>query len=185
MAQQLSWKDIEKSSPIKYPFHYMLDIVKHKEWYDSHGVEQYIIIVVRDENISFESRRKEHCNYEDLIIKEEMFSSRIINDAIYKYILEDDSIGYKKQIYENLNTNVGKKKSKSVFSDIDIDVDVIFSLMPSNNRVILVSYETLMYLKDPYIKMLYEKLDIESEYMPNFKDGNVKYLKRYKKYFDR
>ena len=48
--------------------------------------------------------------------------------------------------------------------------------IPMGNNVVLVSYESLMMLKDPYVRMLYEALDIDSDHMPFIKDGNAKYI---------
>ncbi|KAL9182735.1 hypothetical protein ACHAXT_004014 [Thalassiosira profunda] len=45
------------------------------------------------------------------------------------------------------------------------------------NRVLVVSYETLMSLQAPYLFDTYKMLGIESDYIPEFKDGNEKYVK--------
>ena len=54
-----------------YPSRYNLDIVANKEWYESKGVEQVFVIVLRDQSISAESR-EEHCNNAVLKAKEEV-----------------------------------------------------------------------------------------------------------------
>jgi hypothetical protein len=41
---------------------------------------------------------------------------------------------------------------------------------------VTVSYETLMTLKGGYLKEIYKQLDIESQYIPAFDNGNVKYV---------
>jgi len=42
---------------------------------------------------------------------------------------------------------------------------------------IIISYETLMTLKEVYLKQtLYKKLRIESDYIPNFENGNIVYV---------
>jgi hypothetical protein len=43
-------------------------------------------------------------------------------------------------------------------------------------RVITVSYEALMEFREPYLFDLYYQLGINSTYVPEFKDGNVKYI---------
>lgn len=43
-------------------------------------------------------------------------------------------------------------------------------------ELVLVSYESLMALKETYLFDLYRKLGIQSDYIPNFKDGNQKYI---------
>jgi len=42
--------------------------------------------------------------------------------------------------------------------------------------VVVVSYESLMKLKGVYIQLLYKALGIESNYVPEFRDGNEKYI---------
>ena len=43
-------------------------------------------------------------------------------------------------------------------------------------RVISMSYETLMELQEPYLLNLYNRLGIDSTYVPEFKNGNFKYV---------
>jgi len=43
-------------------------------------------------------------------------------------------------------------------------------------RVVMVNYESLMRLKEPYLLNLYRELSINSTYVPQFKDGNDKYV---------
>lgn len=43
-------------------------------------------------------------------------------------------------------------------------------------RVVTVNYESLMKLQDPYLFDLYNELGIKSTHVPQFKDGNVKYV---------
>lgn len=216
MTKELKWNikprlkgSIEAEQPaIRYPARYFLDINTHKDWYDSHGVEQYIIIVTRDENVSFNSRLKGHCGNVTIAEDEERLATNIINDAIYKYILEEDRARktdlrhlWDPPEYQNTNntemrakkneklkrmkmfeqslvsqTNtIGRRKLGSLFEK---NAEALSSFMPSKNRVVLVSYESLMTLQAPYVKMLFKQLGIESEYMPTMKDGNAKYVPR-------
>jgi len=46
-----------------------------------------------------------------------------------------------------------------------------------DSEILLASYETLMSLQDIYLFDLYRKLRIQSSYIPEFKDGNSKYIK--------
>jgi hypothetical protein len=48
--------------------------------------------------------------------------------------------------------------------------------LPFGNNVVLVSYESLVKLEGTYIKMLYNVLGIESDYVPDIKNGNSKYV---------
>ena len=154
-----SWQELavnatfDISNPDKpiYPERYFLDIVANKEWYESQGVEQVFVIVIRDKTVSFTSRVG-HCNNALLRQKEEELGTELINSAIEKYILN--------------GTDNGRKLS---------------STLPSGNNVFLVSYETLLKLEDVYIRMIYNALGIESDYMPTFKDGNEKYVTAPKK----
>lgn len=53
------------------------------------------------------------------------------------------------------------------------------SSVPENRRppqLILVSYETLMALGEPYLFNLYKQLEINSTYTPKLKSGNKKYI---------
>jgi len=217
MTKELKWHikphlkesiDAEISPAIRYPTRYFLDINTHKDWYDSHGVEQYIIIVTRDENVSFNSRLKGHCRNVTIAEEEERLATNIINDAIYKYILEEDRARetdlrhvWDPPEYQNVNnaeTRAKKNeqmKRKKIFEErlvsqtnnsarrklgslLEENADALSSFMPSKNRVVLVSYESLMTLQAPYVKMLFKQLGIESEYMPTMKDGNAKYVPR-------
>ena len=216
MTKELKWHikphleesiHAETSPAIRYPKRYFLDINTHKDWYDSHGVEQYIIIVTRDETVSFNSRLKGHCRNVTIAEEEERLATNIINDAIYKYILGEDRARetdlrhlWDPPEYQNVNSsemrtkkneklkrqkiflasqtnNSGRRKLGSLSGE---NAEALSSFMPSKNRVVLVSYESLMTLQAPYVKMLFKQLGIESEYMPTMKDGNAKYVLRLK-----
>lgn len=45
-----------------------------------------------------------------------------------------------------------------------------------SDELIIVSYETLMMLRKEYLFQIYENLNIESDYTPEFKDGNVPHV---------
>jgi hypothetical protein len=198
-----------KAGTIRYPSRYFIDINAHKEWYDSQGVEQYIIIVTRDENVSFNSRVKSHCRNVTIAKEEEKLASSIINDAINTYILEEDheretdlrqmwdppkyqqpkkekSIDWLKdgekglKIYDHISASLFNRSSDRRRLESLSENTGTFSFIPSKNRVVLVSYESLMTLKAPYIKMLYKQLRIESDRIPTIKDGNAKYVSRFK-----
>ena len=44
-------------------------------------------------------------------------------------------------------------------------------------RVLTVSYEALMALRESYLFDTYKMLGVNSTYIPEFKDGNAKYMK--------
>jgi hypothetical protein len=156
---------------VRYPPRYNLDIVTHKEWYDAHGVEQYFIIVVRDKNISHKARSKNHCRQPRLVEEEEEVGRDIIIDAINKYILKTNQTGKKvtRETYDFWHASTFQ-------STHGVGRKLAMSSLPSGNNVVLVSYESLLMLKEPYVQMLYETLGIESNYMPSIKDGNLKYV---------
>ncbi len=161
-----------------YPQRYNLDIVASKEWYESKGVEQVFVIVLRDQSISAESRLG-HCNDQILKEEEEEIGTEIIIRAINKYVMggvrrlsaSSYESWYKEMFWEETND----------INDNDNNLDDgghrKLSALPSGNNVFLVSYESLLKLKEVYVKMMYEALDIESDFMPSFKDGNAKYVK--------
>ncbi len=162
-----------------YPQRYNLDIVANKEWYESKGVEQVFVIVLRDQSISAESR-EDHCNNAILKAAEENIGTDIIIRAINKYVMSGgrrlSASSYQSWYNETFWTQTND------INDIDNNLDdavhrKLSSTLPSGNNVFLVSYESLLKLKEVYVKMIYEALDIKSDYMPVFKDGNAKYVK--------
>lgn len=162
------WGFQTNGEPVKYPGRYQLDIVSQKEWYDAHGVEQFFIIVIRDETISSIARNK-HCRFGYLKDREEKVGTDIIVNAINNYILKDQgekvtSDTYKFWAAEKFQKDHSGKRKLGV------------SAVPFGNNVALVSYETMMKLGPSYIRMLYQALGIDSEYIPDVKDGNAKYV---------
>ena len=178
MARDANMVLSEKGNDI-YPSRYNLDIVANKEWYESKGVEQVFVIVLRDQSISAESREA-HCNNAILKAKEEEIGTEIIIRAINKYVmnggrrLSTTSYGswYNETFWTQTNDMVDFDNSLE-----DARHRKLSSTLPSGNNVFLVSYESLLKLKEVYVNMIYEALDIESDYMPSFKDGNAKYVK--------
>lgn len=197
---------------LHYPSRYQLDIVSHKDWYDVHGVQQYIIIVIRDSNISSTARSRDHCGDSKLLEREEEIGTQIITRAINKYILEAED----ENASEKLPTWAAKKDQKQrnsydptsnegyysyetdddfAKSEMDLDKGMndideyddddhelndewrrSLGALPANNNVVVVSYESLLKLQGTYLKTIYSALDIQSDYMPSFKDGNSKYI---------
>ena len=163
-----------KDQVIQYPNRYFINITSNKQWYDSQGTEQYTVIVVRDKEMSWKSRLKHHCKYSEEAAKEEDLADKIINEAIRNFILEDEELpGFQrdKQDDEDLlwdPTGFDPKKS-------DENNILYSSLIPSKNNVVLVSYEAMMEHKFDYVKELYRVLGIDSDHVPEFKDGNIKY----------
>jgi len=167
---------------LKYPGRYFLDIVSSKEWYKSKGVDQVFIIVLRDQNISSKARVKAlHCGNEKLLKNEEEVGTDIMIRAINKYILLNDRRKLSMSSYGSWYDESFPRETNNDTDDHNNDRDdanrkLSSSSLPSGNNVVLVSYESLIKLEGIYIKLLYKALDIESDYIPIFKDGNEKYV---------
>jgi len=140
-----------------YPPRYFLDIVSQKEMMESIGVEQLFVIVLRDENIAKKARFG-HCRNKERVLKEDKIGTDIIIQAIEKYILMNNN-------NNNNNTLTSDGRYRGLTSTLS-----------SGNGIVLVSYESLMKLDQTYIRLLYTALGIESDYMPQVRDGNKKYV---------
>lgn len=212
MAKDL-WGFETNRDELHYPSRYQLDIVSHKDWYDVHGVQQYIIIVIRDSNISSTARSRDHCGDTELLEKEEEIGTQIITRAINKYILEakDEKVpeetlpmwaakkDQKQRSSYDPTSNEGyySYETDDDFAKNEMNVDEgmneideyddddhelndewrrSLGALPANNNVVVVSYESLLKLQGTYLKTIYSALDIQSDYMPSFKDGNSKYI---------
>ena len=152
----------------KYPIRYNLDIVSHKEWYDSHNVDQWFIIVIRDPDVSRKARSKKHCADHTLLKEEEKVGTSIIVKAINKYILEEGERKLTSETYNHWHA--------SNFQNDNERHGRRLSPLPSGNNVVLVSYESMMKLGEIYIALLYTALGIRSDFVPDIKNGNKKYL---------
>lgn len=151
-----------------FPGRFNLDIVSQKEFYDSLGVEQYFIIVLREQNISRKARSKSHCTNPERLEMEEKVGTAIIIDAINKYILNEE---VEKQVTPE-NFYFWKSKNAHDRRQLSSSSHAI----AHGNNVVLVSYESLMLLKDTYVKVLFEILGITMNEVPTVIDGNAKYL---------
>lgn len=274
--------EVNKPLPFKYPGRFFLDLVQHKQYYDKHNTQQYIVIVVRDQSISLASREHIHCHYHAMAQQETERGLDLIQKAIDAFILNPkgeyalginggfDSGGFMNnvghgndQLDENgqlmeeegqpngsaggqyyglytdgtqnggsnmpidtiqtehdhdtelLEGNTRKLKSKKLqqstpqsskdqsTSQSNQTVRKLRNLrdlkqaletwdthaltrhlhthyqnsnyLPNGNGVVIVSYELMNQLGQPYIQMLYRTLGIQSDYIPMLKDGNKKY----------
>ena len=169
MVQDLWGVDKSRRKQIKYPPRYQLNIVKHKEWYDAQGVEQFFIILVRDQKISF-TARQQHCNITRLREEEEAVGTQIIVDAINKYVLNKE--GYEKVTAENYKFWAAQEFNHGQMREGGRRL----ASLPFGNNVVVVSYESMMKLGSTYIEMLYKSLGIESTKFPLMLNGNDKYI---------
>ncbi|KAL3795292.1 hypothetical protein ACHAW5_010320 [Stephanodiscus triporus] len=149
---------------MEYPKRYQLDITTHKKWYDARGVEQIFVIVMRDSTISY-TARKSHCRDPDRREEEEKVGMEIIIDAINTFILKDNNEKLTTKSFTHWVAKQDKDNRKRRLS-----------ALPSRDNVVLVSYESLIKLGGTYVKMLYATLGIDSDFIPDIKDSNEKYL---------
>lgn len=56
--------------------------------------------------------------------------------------------------------------------------EIISSVINSNYRYYIFSYESLILLKDDYLQLLYKYIGINSEFCPSIKDSNKPYIKK-------
>jgi hypothetical protein len=160
--------------PMVYPIRYQLDITTNKRWYDAQGVEQYFIIVVRDDKISYTARR-EHCNNPERRKQEEEVGLELIVDAINTFILNDSDENVTSKTFDHwvakqyqTTTDHRNNNHHGSFRRL--------SALPARNNVVVLSYESLIKLKSTYVRMLYHTLGIESDFSPDIRDSNEKYL---------
>jgi len=103
---------------------------------------------VRDRSISRAGKMKSHCSDEAVATLEEETARSIMSEALRKY------------------GRRGRLKDPGISHD-----------RSNEERVITVSYEALMGLREPYLFDTYKMLGINSSFVPDFKDGNEKYVK--------
>ncbi|KAL3783237.1 hypothetical protein HJC23_001144 [Cyclotella cryptica] len=129
-----------------YPQRFSVNITSHIEWYLSRGVDITVIVSTRDTTISHKGKLKSHCQDTKTADEENKLAMELMTEALEKY---------------------GKHGSR-------------LGLHPSDKtdkvRVITVSYEALMGMKESYLFGLYKYLGINSTYVPKFADGNIKYV---------
>lgn len=174
------WNVSTSNNLVTHPHRYMLDIVSQKEWYEAHGTEQNIIIVLRDEDVSRKARQREHCKDPLKLSKEEAIGRGIIEDAINKYI--DQSTSKEKQVtrekvdfwsYDGETLDVSNGEENEIHDQVtNVDFqekmrrklslkDSSSASIPNKNNVFIVSYESLMMLKETYATMLFNTLDMK------------------------
>ncbi|KAL3937805.1 MAG: hypothetical protein SGBAC_007152, partial [Bacillariaceae sp.] len=175
---------LQNNSLVMYPGRFMLNITSQKLWYDAHGTDQVIVIVVRDPAMSFQSRLKSHCHIVELAKEEEAIANAILNDAIQTFFLDDKSglqngFGgrwYGKTVEEIKQEAFLWDPTPIIENGTTTSGDPLYSSrIPAQNNVVLVSYEAMMKYQQDYVAELYKVMGIASTYKPVFKDGNAKY----------
>ena len=135
-----------------YPRRFFINITSHIEWYLSRGVDITAIVSVRDQSISHAGKMRVHCKDERIALAEEARARSIMGEALTRY-----------------GRKVRLKKHRFLEADLD------------KERTLAVSYEALMALREAYLFNIYRTLGINSTYIPDFKDGNIKYVDSKKK----
>jgi len=129
-----------------YPKRFSVNITSHIEWYLSRGVDIKVLIAMRDRTISIKSKLNQHCRDPTVAQREDELALKLMKEAMEKYSMH------------------GTKRGTIASDDI------------WEERVIGVSYEGLMGMREDYLHALYHRLGIDSTYQPEFHDGNKKYV---------
>lgn len=174
---------LQQNNLLMYPDRFLLNITAQKIWYDAHGTEQVIVIVVRDPKMSLQSRLQKHCHILEVAKEEEAIANAILNDAIQTFFLNDKSgfrSGFGGRWYgktvEEIKQEALLWDPTPIIENKTVQGDPLYSSMiPASNNVVLVSYEAMMKYKQDYVKELYKVLGIQSNFQPVFLDGNAKY----------
>jgi len=173
MASELWGIELDGRAMI-YPTRYMLDIVSQIKFYQEKGVDQRFIIVLRDEDVSFKAR-KGHCNNVEWRKQEEKVGTDIIIHAINTFInaKRKEEFLTRKTFSHWVAKNFQPGESNHDDSRRRLES---LQLNEGSNKVVLVSYESLMKIGKTYVELLYQSLGISSDFIPTFKNGNTKYL---------
>jgi len=174
---------LQNNNLLMYPGRFMLNITAQKMWYDARGTEQVIVIVVRDPEMSLQSRLNAHCHILELAKEEEAIANAILNDAIQTFFLDDKSgfqNGFGGRWYgktvEEIKQEAFLWDHTRIIENRTSEGDSMYSSrIPANNNVVLVSYEAMMKYQQDYVLELYKVMGIESDHKPVFIDGNAKY----------
>jgi hypothetical protein len=151
------------SGKVHYPRRWLLDLVRHKEFYRNLGVRQIYVVVVRDTTIARKGRvEHKYCSNQTILMLEEQIGTDLLEAAIRKYVIRDG------------NDRADDRGTSGGSSDGGSGAEGLPS--SRNGDVVLVSYESLMKLKGVYVQSLYETLGIRSDYLPEIHDGNPKYV---------
>jgi hypothetical protein len=129
---------------------YFVNITNHIRWYENRGVIVKPIVVIRDEFFHSQTTIKKHCWYIDACKIQYNIGRQIIKETIHNFNSNNN---------DNNNNNNKRLQSES-------------------SKILIVSYETLMILQETYlIDYIYKSLNINSTYVPEFIDGNLKHAK--------
>jgi len=185
MKQCKAWK--REGNNVEIDGRFFLNMTSNKHWYDSHnGTEQYYIIVVRNEDYSFQSRIHSHCGKIEQARLEERIANGILNDAIRSFLLQqpihhDEAISTGGNFWQANHSRDRIWMEDELLWNSEHEIiydgdDILYSsLIPFRNNVALVSYEKMMQRQGDFVQELFQLLGIESNHTPKFVDGNAKY----------
>uniref|UniRef100_A0A7S2LNH8 Uncharacterized protein n=1 Tax=Leptocylindrus danicus TaxID=163516 RepID=A0A7S2LNH8_9STRA len=91
-------------------------------------------------------------------------------------VLRDKTIQHMSKVKNHCNSQPSAYAEDSYGMQIMTEAFEKLSYDVENPSLVLVSYEMLMNIGDPYLFSIFEKLGIQSSYTPDLKDGNKVYL---------
>lgn len=141
---------------LMYPNRFFVNITSHILWYHEKGVDATAVILMRDSTIQSASKEKSRClNRKQRSEEENQHGLELIREAIDKL----------------------SPTSSIIPSLLSSPLLLTRSLPTETPKVLVVSYECLMSIQKEYLFSIYAALHIDSSYVPNFKDGNMPYIK--------
>ena len=173
MAREV-WGVDPRGGPVIYPSRYQIDPVASRRWHERWGVEQVIVVVVRDGTISYTARSHVHCKDPELRRREEEVGTGLILDTINAFLLDGteerwNATTYKRWVASDFQAGGALRRRLAEGGG--------HPSVPASNGVVLVSYETLMKLGDAYLDLVLEALGLERGGNPvAMRDSNAKYV---------
>lgn len=68
------------------------------------------------------------------------------------------------------------QNAQAAYQQFEQGREILYETMLNDVHPTIVSYEAMMTLQKPYLQHLYHRLHIQSSYMPDFRNGNTKYV---------
>jgi hypothetical protein len=90
-------------------------------------------------------------------------------DLCFILTVRDSSCSSKSRLKHRTSLKVQQEENKQIKANMQKVID-------SGAKYFIWSYETFMFLRGMYLQELWKALDIESNFIPELKDGNIKYI---------
>ena len=171
----------------RHPTRYFVNITSHIEWYESHGTTVTALIVFRDTSIHFRGVLQKHCKNETAAYEQYQRGLSVIQDA-----LSFDSSRRRQRRLRMRKENDGENENGS-------NNNTSNNTRQTSPSVIIVSYETLMTLRNQYLSYILDQIvdagnvrddgddsdpperddtdsELDSKFQPDYKNGNLKYV---------